>query len=144
VRRGIPDTELLTGAFLGLREKPGLVHFLETDSSRYLLYSVDAPGGPASLVRRVVFDRKDLSPVRYDFFDREGRLAHELRCSGFAPAQGARVPLPREISLRVPDGGPRISLRLSDLRVNAPLAAGIFTLDTPPGTAVRPLEEYTP
>lgn len=144
VRRGIPDARLLTGVFLGLREKPGLLHFLETEPSRYLLYSIDVSGSGAALSRRITFDRADLSPVRYEYFDRGGCLAREVRCAGFSTAEGAPLPLPRRVVLLAPGDGARISLRLSDLRVNAPLAAGMFTLETPPGTAVRPLEGYAP
>lgn len=140
-QRGLADAAFLTGVFLGSAEKDGLLHFLETKPSRYLVSSIQATGGQASLARRVVFDRADLSPVRYEYFDAAGRLSREVRCAGFAAAEGAPALLPREVVIEAPEEGARIELRLSDLRVNAPLAAGMFTLETPPGTAVRPIEE---
>ena len=142
-RRGLADATFLTGVFLGSAEKDGLLHFLETEPSRYLVSSVETTGGLASLARRVVFDRADLSPVRYEYFDREGRLAREVRCAGFAAAEGASALLPCEVVIEAPEEDARLDLRLSDLRVNAPLAVGMFTIKTPPGTAVRQIEECT-
>ncbi|MEI6633636.1 MAG: hypothetical protein WCP22_07445 [Chlamydiota bacterium] len=143
-QRGLADAAFLTGVFLGSGERDGALHFLETEPSRYLVSSVRTTGGRASLARRIVFDRADLSPVRYEYFDAAGRLSREVRCAGFAAAEGASALLPRTVVIEAPEEGARIELRLSDLRVNAPLAAGMFTLETPPGTAVRPIEERAP
>lgn len=140
-RGGLPDAGLLTGVFLGLCEEPGLIHAVEAEPTRYRLYSIDAAA--ALLSRRVTFDRANLSPVRYEYFDREGRVAREVRCVGFAPTEGAPGLLPREISLR-DAGGARLSVRFSGLSANATLPSGMFAMEAPPGTAVRPLAECAP
>ena len=134
-----PDAALLAEALLGLRGEDGLVHAMETKPECYLLHSFDPVA--AALARRVTFDRRDLSPVRYEYFDREGRLSRDLRCADFSPADGAAVSLPRRVAIEAPAEGARLLLRLSDLRVNPAFADGMFTLAPPPGTAVRPLAE---
>jgi hypothetical protein len=136
---GFPDAALLAGVLLGLRGGDGLVHAMETEPDRYLLHSFDPAA--ATLSRRVTFDRRDLSPVRYEYFDREGRRARDVRCAAFSPADGASASLPRRVAIEAPAEGARLVLRLSDLRVNPAHAAGMFTLAPPPGTVVRPLAE---
>lgn len=142
--RGLADAAFLTGVFLGSVEKDGTLHFLEEEPARYLLYSMESSGSRASLSRRIVFDRADLFPVLYQYFDGGGRVVREVRCAGFTPVEGASVPLPREVSIVAPGEGARLDLRFSDIRVNSLLAPGIFTLETPSGTAVRPIEECAP
>lgn len=148
---GIAEAALLLSVFLGIaREEGDLLPFIEEEPDRYIVHFAGRPGaGPRpgarpALARRIIFDRADLSPVRYQYFDQAGRLSRDILCSRFGAAEGAPSPLPREVTIDAPQEGARLVLRLSDLRVNPALPAAIFSLDTPPGTAVRPIGECLP
>jgi len=139
---GIADFRRLTEIFLGEEGTEGALHFLETMPSQYVVYTVRPEGGGAALLKKVYFDRADLSPVLYQHFDAGGRLAIEVRCGDFAVAEGGGARIPREVAVESPEAGARLSLRLRTIRVNAPLNPSLFALEVPPGARIRPLEEY--
>jgi hypothetical protein len=140
--RGIPDLSLLTGIFFGQAEPEGAFHFLEARPSQYIVYTARPERRDAGLVRKVLFDRTDLSPVLYQHFDTQGRLEFQVRCTGFVTPRGGSAPVPQEVTIENPGEGRILSLRLRDVCVNIPLNPALFTFEAPPGSRIRPLEEY--
>jgi len=142
VRRGLTGVSFFTDIFLGDGEERGSLHFLETSTSRYTVYSVAPLKGNARLLKKVYFERENLSPVRYQYFDEEGALACDLRCSDFFVPAGGGEAIPREITVEAPPGESKIVLTLTDVRLNSHLNPELFTFTMPADTRVRPLEEY--
>lgn len=140
--RGLPVIRLLTDIYLGAGDTPGQLHFVESSPSHYTVYSVAVEGARALLSRKVIFDRTDLSPVRYQYFDADGALACDIRCAHFAAVRGGSPPLPLEIAIQAPPRKKMISLHLADLRANTSLNPDLFTFSLPAGVRERPLEEY--
>lgn len=141
LRHGLPDPRILTSLFVGRAATDGALHLLETLPSSYIVYEAATGRGKARLVRKVVFDRADLSPVRLEYFDDAGMLLRTVHCAGFFTPPGTTAAVPREVRIEEPSAGRSLTLRLTDLRVNTPLNPGIFSLESPPGARRLPLEE---
>ena len=142
-RRGLAAVKLLTELFIGERSESGRFYFLESSPRQYIVYYVEQGGSRMRLLKKIFFDRRDLSATRYQYFDDNGVIVCDVHCSDFIrPPDAARRPLPREAAIDAPPGKTRISLRLKNLRVNTPVSPALFTFTPPPGTTVRPLEEF--
>ena len=139
---GLPDIGALADVFWGGREKGKPIHFLEVDGPRYVVCSIAHNGEHGVLLRKVFFDRVNLNPVRYRYFNAEGNCVRDIRCSDFLTAEGGEYLIPRRITISAPEHGKIISLRLKDIKINSLLNPGLFTLDIPDGVTTRPLEDY--
>lgn len=142
IRRGLTGVSFFTDIFFGNEGEQGSLHFLETSTSQYTVYSVVLLKGNPRLLKKVYFERANLFPVRYQYFDGEGTLTCDIRCSDFfVPLAGAEA-IPREIALEAPPGENKIVLTLTDVRLNSHLNPELFTFAMPADANVRPLEEY--
>ena len=141
-RRGLTGVSFFTDIFLGNGDERGSLHFLETSTSRYTVYSIAPLKGHAQLLRKVYFDRENLVPLRYQYFDVEGILACDIICSDFFVPMEGRESLPRQIALEAPPGENRIVLTLTAIRLNGHLNPDLFSFTMPADARVRPLEEY--
>lgn len=142
LRHGLPDPQLLTSLFVGEGESAGTVHFVESFPSRYIVYTVIPGKRTGKLVRKVVFDRTDLSPVLFEYFDSGGVLQRTVRCADFLMPQGCPAALPREILIEEPAAGRSLALWLDKFNTNVPLNPGMFSLVTPPGARTLSIEEH--
>lgn len=142
-RRGLAAVKLLTELFIGERTESGRFYFLESSPHQYIVYCVAQRGSRVRLLTKIFFDRRDLTASRYQYFDDNGVVVCDVHCSDFIrPPEAARRPLPREAVIEAPPGKTRISLQFKNLRVNTPVSPALFMFTPPPGTAVRPLEEF--
>jgi outer membrane lipoprotein-sorting protein len=132
----------VTDVFFGDGDGRDGSHFLEASTSQYTVYSIGLRDGAARLLRKVYFDRENLLPVRYQYFDGEGALTCDVACGDFhVPIKGGRA-VPRKIAFEAPPGENRIALSLSNLRINSRLNPNLFTFDMPADVRILPLEEY--
>ena len=141
-RRGLTGVSFFTDIFLGDGKESGTFHFLESSATHYTVYSVVLLKGNPRLLKKVYFERENLFPVRYQYFDGEGALTCDIGCSDFfVPLAGVEA-IPREIALEAPPGQNRIVLTLTDVRLNGHLNPELFIFTMPADARVRPLEEY--
>jgi outer membrane lipoprotein-sorting protein len=141
-RRGLAGVSFFTDIFFGDDEERGILHLLESSASQYTVYSVGTRERTARLLRKVYFDRENLLPVRYQYFDGEGALMCDVANGDFyIPVTGGRA-VPRKIALEAPPGENRIALTLTNIKPNSRLNPALFTFTVPPGARVRPIEEY--
>ncbi len=137
----IPELGILTSLLWGQREDRGTVNFLESHESRYIIYTVEQKPETTRLIKKVVFDRLNLQPIRYQYFNRRGELVRDIACSDFFSAKESIAPLPRQISIMAPLEKKRIALRLRNIRLNSQLNPDLFRIKLPPSFRLRPLEE---
>ncbi len=141
-RRGIAGMASVTDIFFGDGDGSRGSCFLESSASQYTVYSISVREGTARLLRKIYFDRENLLPVRYQYFDGDGALACDVTCGDFfTPATGGRA-IPGKIAFESPPGENRIVLTLSNIRTNNRLNPNLFTFATPADVRVRPIEEY--
>ncbi len=142
IRRGLTGASLLTDIFFGDGGAAGNTHFLQTSASQYTVYSIAPLKEHVRLLRKVYFDRENLSPVRYQYFEGEGILACDIRCGDFLVPRGGAEAIPLKIALEAPPGENALSLTLTDVRLNGNLNPELFIFAMPADSRVRPLEEY--
>jgi len=92
--------------------------------------------------RRIWFDRADLSIARIETYDTDGKLASDVRYSGWDTFSGIRYP--RQISLERPANDYRLDIGLTKLTPNATITADQFILKQPPGTQLARVGEDVP
>lgn len=101
----------------------------------------DLPGhayGVWHVGRKWWFDRADLSLVRAQRFEPDGRLVADIRYGGWRQADG--VPYPHEIELVRPHEDYRLKLLIKNLSLNQPLPPERFRLEPPAGVEVVELK----
>ncbi|MBI4466056.1 MAG: hypothetical protein HY656_01340 [Acidobacteria bacterium] len=91
------------------------------------------------LSRKWWFDRTDLSLVRAQRFDAEGRLLADVHYHGWGKTDG--VSYPREIELVRPQEDYRLKLLVKELKLNQPLPAERFELERPAGVELVELND---
>ena len=109
----------------------------------YALTEATAPdGGGWRLARKWWFDRVDLTLVRVQRFDADGRLVADVHYGQWRLADG--VPYPREITLVRPQDDYRLKLLVKELRLNQPLPPERFRLEPPQGVEVIEVKPEPP
>jgi hypothetical protein len=111
-------------------------------AGRYYVLTLVHPGTTFEVVRRMWFDRADLSLAKVEVFEPEGRLVSLIRYSDWQAAGDARFP--REILLDRPHDDYRLDLHITRLALNEEIAADRFQLEQPPGTQLVRVGEREP
>ncbi len=116
--------------------EPARVLLEEFDAPPYRFYVLTelrpAAGASFEIVRKVWFDRADLSITRMQIFGAGGRRVADVCYADWRAAAGARFP--HTIVLERPQEDYRLTLRIIKLTLNEPIAADRFQLEQPPGT----------
>jgi hypothetical protein len=133
---------ILMNVFWGTENQSGAAHFLESQETKYVVYTIMQSGGKQRLVSKVYFNRLLLQPDRYQYFDQDGVLIRDIVCADFFAPEGTDTYIPLRISMKMYPEMTGLLLRLRNPRVNIPLNPGLFHLEVPPSVRSRPLEEY--
>jgi len=113
------------------------------DTARYYILTVLRGMSVLEIVRKVWFDRTDLSVARVQLYGTGGRLVSEIRYADWQPAAsggtepgltGSAAGYPRHIWLGRPHDDYQLELRITRLTLNEEIAAERFRLEQPPGT----------
>ena len=113
-------------------------------AARYYILTLLGDGQPAEIARRIWFDRANLQVARLEIFGSGGTLLADIVYRDWreqAPAKAAEqpgeagpaIPFPREIVLTRPHDDYTLDIRVTKLQINAPIEAGRFQLEQPPG-----------
>ena len=113
-------------------EEPGARYYVLT-----LLRGADDAAATGSstdwkIVRKIWFDRADLSVARLQVYDAAGNVTADVRYSQWDDFGGSRFA--RVIALTRPGEDYGLSITIKKLTVNQPIAADRFVLQQPPGT----------
>lgn len=84
------------------------------------------------IVRKIWFDRADLSAARLQVYDADGNVTADVRYSQWGDFGGTRFA--REIALTRPGEDYGLGITIKKLTANQPIAADRFVLQQPPGT----------
>ena len=98
---------------------------------RYYILTLVSSGPPAQIVRKIWFDRADLSVARVETFAASGRLEGDIRYADWQPA--GELSYPREIVLSRPHDDYTLDLHITRLALNDEISADRFHLEQPPG-----------
>jgi hypothetical protein len=122
-------------------QSPALLEEASDDASQYYVLTVirradNAVSGEADadweIAQKVWFDRADLSVARRQTYEAGGKLASDVRYSGWE-AFGA-VRYPRQISLARPGNDYKLQIGITKVVFNETITADRFVLDQPPGS----------
>ncbi len=109
------------------------------DAARYYILTVVRGMSVLEIVRKVWFDRADLSLARIQIYGPGGRLLSDIRSAdwqtataGEPAAGGARFP--RHIWVARPHDDYQLEIRVTRLTLNEEISADRFRLEQPPGT----------
>ncbi len=129
------------------RRQQVLFEEFNTDTERYYILTVLRGVSAVEIVRKIWFDRADLSLARVQLYAPGGRLVSDIRYAEWQPvamntlgaqlgqAQPASPPqYPRHIWLARPHDDYQLEMRITKLAVNEEIAAERFKLEQPPGT----------
>ncbi len=112
-----------------------------TDSSRYYVLTVVRGTSRLEVVRKVWFDRTDLSVAHVQLYGPGGRLVSDIRYADWQPAPPGAVSCPRHIWLGRPHDDYQLEVRITRLTLNEEIAAERFRLEQPPGTELVRVSE---
>lgn len=113
------------------------------ETARYYVLTVLRGMSVLEIVRKVWFDRVDLSVARVQLYGTGGRLVSEIRYADWQPApvggtgpgaEGSAAGYPRHIWLGRPHDDYQLEVRITRLTLNEQIAAERFQLEQPPGT----------
>lgn len=113
------------------------------ETARYYILTVLRGMSVLEIVRKVWFDRTDLSVARVQLYGTGGRLVSEIRYADWQPAPsggtgpgavGSAPGYPRHIWLGRPHDDYQLEVRITRLMLNEEIAAERFQLEQPPGT----------
>lgn len=91
------------------------------------------------IARRIWFDRADLNVARIETYDSDGKLASDVRYSGWDTFSAVRYP--RQISLERPANDYRLDIGVTKLTLNETISVDRFVLKQPPGTQLATVGE---
>jgi outer membrane lipoprotein-sorting protein len=95
--------------------------------------STDATARPNwEIASKIWYDRADLNVARLEMYDPGGKIASDVRYSGWDTFGTAAYP--RQISLSRPGNDYRLQIGITRLTLNEPVSADRFVLRQPPGT----------
>jgi outer membrane lipoprotein-sorting protein len=104
-----------------------------------LVIRKDPSGNGWYLSRKIVFSRVDLMPHEQYLYNREAQLATFTRYEDFANFNGTLFP--SRIDIQRPIEEYAITLTVTKLRLNEPLADDTFVLTQPPGSKLINLDQ---
>jgi outer membrane lipoprotein-sorting protein len=122
-------------------QSPVLLEEANEESSRYYVLTVirrasDSSAGAADpdweIAQKVWFDRADLSVARVQSYDPGGKLASDIRYSGWDTFGTMRYP--RQIALTRPGNDYKLQIGITKAAFNETISADRFVLHQPPGT----------
>ncbi len=99
---------------------------------RYYILTVIRGVSRLEVVRKIWFDRAELSLARIQLYAPGGRLMSDTRYADWQPAADVRYP--REIRIARPHDDYQLEVRITQLTLNEAIAANRFDLEQPPGT----------
>jgi outer membrane lipoprotein-sorting protein len=102
------------------------------DAARYYILTVVRGVSALEIVRKIWFDRSDLSLARIQLYASGGRLISDIRYAGWQPVADVRYP--RQIWLARPRDDYQLEIRLTRLTLNEDIATNRFQLEQPAGT----------
>ncbi len=122
------------------------------EPARYYILTVVRGVSALEVVRKIWFDRADLSLARVQLYAPGGRLVSDIRYADWQPApagpgvaaqlgQSGPPLYPRHIWLGRPHDDYQLELRVTKLTLNEEIAAERFRLEQPPGTELVRLGE---
>lgn len=114
------------------RRQQVLFEEFNTDASRYYILTVIRGLSTLEIVRKIWFDRADLSVARVQLFSSGGKLLSDIAYSDWQAA--ADVVYPRQVVLARPHDDYKLALRITELTLNEEISADRFKLEQPPGT----------
>ncbi len=112
------------------------------EAARYYLLTVVRGMSTLEIVRKIWFDRADLSLARIQVYGPGGRLVSEARYADWQPVPAAAGPVeaqggsryPRHIWLARPHDDYQLEVRVTRITLNQEISADRFWLEQPPGT----------
>jgi outer membrane lipoprotein-sorting protein len=102
------------------------------EPARYYVLTVIRGVSRLEVVRKIWFDRAELSLARIQLYAPGGRLVSDTRYADWQPAADVRYP--REIRIARPHDDYQLEVRITQLTLNEAIAANRFDLEQPPGT----------
>lgn len=102
------------------------------EPARYYVLTVVRGVSRLEVVRKIWFDRAELSLARIQLYAPGGRLVSDTRYADWQPV--AEVRYPREIRIARPHDDYQLEVRITQLTLNEAIAANRFDLEQPPGT----------
>jgi len=118
---------------------PVLFEESNAGSARYYVLTLLRQAFSLEIVRKVWFDRSDLSLARVQLYGPGGRLVSDIRYADWQPVADIRYP--RQIWLARPHDDYQLEIRIRQLTLNEAIAANRFQLEQPPGTELVRLGE---
>lgn len=116
-------------------------------TARYYVLTLLGGGPEPQILRKLWFDRADLSLSRVQLYGTDGRLLSDIRFAEWQPVGAAQSPAaiaagtgkdaliyPRHIWLDRPHDGYKLEIRVDKLTLNEPIPADRFHLEQPAGT----------
>jgi hypothetical protein len=122
-------------------QSPVLLEEASEAASQYYVLTVirrvdrsgaDAADADWEIAQKVWFDRADLSVARRQTYDPGGRLASDVRYSGWDTFGAVRYP--RQIALTRPANDYKLQIGITKAAFNETISADRFVLRQPPGT----------
>ena len=113
-------------------DAPVLFEESNTDSARYYILTLLRKAPSLEIVRKIWFDRNDLSLARVQLYGPGGRLVSDIRYADWQPLADIRYP--RQIWLARPHDDYQLEIHITQLTLNEAIAADRFQLEQPPGT----------
>jgi hypothetical protein len=124
------------------KEEVVLFEEFNDENARYYVLTVLRGGYRTEILRKIWFDRADLSVVRVESFAPKGLLVSDVSyadwqpvsatSAGSAPAD-ATVSYPRSIRLQRPHDDYRLDMTITKISLNEEIAADRFALEQPAG-----------
>ncbi|MGH9773859.1 MAG: LolA family protein [Candidatus Acidiferrales bacterium] len=107
---------------------------MEEEDARhfYVLEELRGRGKRLEVVKKIWFDRADLSVSRIDIYGDAGRLESEIIVADWQAA--GEISFPRTITLSRPHDDYSLGIRITKLTLNEPILEDKFKLEQPPGT----------
>jgi outer membrane lipoprotein-sorting protein len=103
------------------------------DAARYYVLTVVRGMSVLEIVRKVWFDRADLSLARVQIYGPGGRLLSDILYADWQPAAG-EAQYPRHFWIARPRDDYQLEIRVTRLTLNEEISADRFRLEQPPGT----------
>ncbi len=138
------------------KEEAVLIEEANDDTARYYVLTVLRGGYKTEILRKIWFDRSDLSVTRFESYGPKGALLSDVHYSDWRPvtaevaATNSALPAsnsapefvyPRTIRLERPHDEYRLDMSIGKLTLNEPVEADRFKLTVPAGVEVTHLGE---
>jgi outer membrane lipoprotein-sorting protein len=128
------------------KEETSLLEEFNDENSRYYVLTVLRGGYRPEILRKIWFDRANLSIVRLQSYGPKGVLLSDVHYSDWQPVSdspaGSAAPansqltFPRSVRIDRPHDDYRLDLQVSKVEINAELGADRFQLPQPAGAEV--------